>query len=103
MCRRIPTRLVAAVLFTLWANLAAAAFPDRPAHLVVTFRQGRLRPDGAHPWASASGDVWKQPVIIDNKPGAAGSLGTEYAARQPADGYTFMMGNMGPTLVNSLS
>ncbi|AOB30414.1 hypothetical protein AKI39_06435 [Bordetella sp. H567] len=102
MYRRIPTRTVAALLFALWANLAAAAFPDRPVHLVVTFPPGGASDLMARILGQRLGDVWKQPVIVDNKPGAAGSLGTEYAARQPADGYTFMMGNMGPTLVNPL-
>jgi tripartite-type tricarboxylate transporter receptor subunit TctC len=102
MYRRIPTMLAAAVLFALWANVAAAAFPDRPVHLVVTYPPGGASDLMARILAQRLSEVWKQPVIVDNKPGAAGSLGTDYAARQPADGYTFMMGNMGPTLVNPL-
>jgi tripartite-type tricarboxylate transporter receptor subunit TctC len=102
MYRRIPTMLVAAVLFALWANVAAAAFPDRPVHLVVAYPPGGASDLMARILAQRLSEVWKQPVIVDNKPGAAGSLGTDYAARQPADGYTFMMGNMGPTLVNPL-
>ena len=39
---------------------------------------------------------WNQPVIIESKPGAAGSIGMEFAARQAADGYTFVNGNLGP-------
>jgi tripartite-type tricarboxylate transporter receptor subunit TctC len=102
MYRRITTRVVAAVLLALWASVAAAAFPDRPVHLVVAFPPGGASDLMARILGQQLADVWKQPVIVDNKPGAAGSLGTEYAARQPADGYTFMMGNMGPTLVNPL-
>jgi tripartite-type tricarboxylate transporter receptor subunit TctC len=94
--------MVAAVLFALWANVAAAAFPDRPVHLIVTYPPGGASDLMARILAQRLGDAWKQPVIVDNRPGAAGSLGTDYAARQPADGYTFMMGNMGPTLVNPL-
>jgi tripartite-type tricarboxylate transporter receptor subunit TctC len=41
-----------------------------------------------------------QPVIIENKPGAGGGLGTAYVARQPADGYTMVMGNIGPISIN---
>jgi tripartite-type tricarboxylate transporter receptor subunit TctC len=41
-------------------------------------------------------------VIIESKPGAAGSIGMEYTARQPADGYTFVVGNLGPASVNPL-
>lgn len=102
MYRRTWTAMVAAVLFALWANVAAAAFPDRPVHLIVTYPPGGASDLMARILAQRLGDAWKQPVIVDNRPGAAGSLGTDYAARQPADGYTFMMGNMGPTLVNPL-
>jgi tripartite-type tricarboxylate transporter receptor subunit TctC len=47
-------------------------------------------------------DMWGQQVIVENKPGAAGSIGTEYAARQPPDGYSFMIGNSGPVAINPL-
>ncbi|OZI59427.1 Bug family tripartite tricarboxylate transporter substrate binding protein [Bordetella genomosp. 11] len=102
MYPQTTARMAAAALLALWASVATAAFPDRPVHLVVTFPPGGASDLMARILGQRLGDVWKQPVIIDNKPGAAGSLGTEYAARQPADGYTFMMGNMGPTLVNPL-
>jgi tripartite-type tricarboxylate transporter receptor subunit TctC len=48
------------------------------------------------------GEHWGQPVIIESKPGAAGSIGMEYAARQAADGYSFVIGNLGPVAVNPL-
>ncbi|HKC45282.1 MAG TPA: tripartite tricarboxylate transporter substrate binding protein, partial [Burkholderiales bacterium] len=43
---------------------------------------------------------WGQQVIVESKPGAAGSIGMEFAARQPADGYTFVIGNFGPVAIN---
>src|SRR6185503_17132347 len=48
------------------------------------------------------GEVWGQTVIIESKPGAAGSIGMEYAARQAPDGYSFVVGNIGPAAVNSI-
>ena len=45
-------------------------------------------------------ELWGQQVIIESKPGAAGSIGMEFAARQPADGYSFVIGNFGPVAVN---
>jgi tripartite-type tricarboxylate transporter receptor subunit TctC len=93
--------MVAAVL-VLWTTVAAASFPERPVHLVVAYPPGGASDLMARILAQKLSEVWKQPVIVDNKPGAAGTLGTDYAARQPADGYTFMLGNMGPTLVNPL-
>jgi tripartite-type tricarboxylate transporter receptor subunit TctC len=93
--------MVAAVL-VLWTTVAAASFPERPVHLVVAYPPGGASDLMARILAQKLSEVWKQPVIVDNKPGAGGTLGTDYAARQPADGYTFMLGNMGPTLVNPL-
>jgi tripartite-type tricarboxylate transporter receptor subunit TctC len=45
-------------------------------------------------------ELWGQQVIIESKPGAAGSIGMEFAARLPADGYSFVIGNFGPVAVN---
>jgi tripartite-type tricarboxylate transporter receptor subunit TctC len=47
-------------------------------------------------------ELWGQPVIVENKPGAAGSIGMDYAAHQPPDGYSFVIGNLGPVVVNPL-
>src|SRR5207237_3500091 len=47
-------------------------------------------------------DMWGQQVLVENKPGAAVAIGTEYAARQPADGYSFMIANLVPIAVNPL-
>ncbi|HEY6354586.1 MAG TPA: tripartite tricarboxylate transporter substrate binding protein, partial [Burkholderiaceae bacterium] len=46
------------------------------------------------------GDKFKQPFVIDNKPGAGGNLGTEIAIRAPADGYTLLVASVGPIAVN---
>ena len=46
--------------------------------------------------------MWGQQVIVDSRPGAAGAIGMEYAAKQPADGYTFLLGNFGPVVANPL-
>ena len=51
--------------------------------------------------------LWKQPVLVDNRPGAGGIVGTGAAAKSPADGYTLLMGSVGefginPTLYKKL-
>jgi tripartite-type tricarboxylate transporter receptor subunit TctC len=46
--------------------------------------------------------LWGQPIIPDYKPGAGGAIGMEYVANQPGDGYTIVLGNFGPSLVNPL-
>lgn len=70
---------------------AQSVYPNRPVHIIVTYAPG----GGADILARAIGErlheVWGQPVVVDNRPGAGGSVGTEAAARAPADGYTVLM------------
>jgi tripartite-type tricarboxylate transporter receptor subunit TctC len=70
--------------------------------LVVTYPPGGSSDLMGRVLGQKLAEMWGQQVIIDNKPGAAGSIGMEYAARQSADGYTFVIGNLGPTAVNPL-
>ena len=87
---------------TPFAAFAADPYPSRPVKLVVTYPPGGASDLMARIFGLKFGDAIGQSVIVDNRPGAAGALGTEYTAHQPADGYTFMIGNMGPTIVNPL-
>jgi tripartite-type tricarboxylate transporter receptor subunit TctC len=101
--RRTLLRL--ATPFVLLGCAAAAhaqGFPSKPVHLVVTYPAGGSSDLMARIMGQKLGEYWKQPVIIESKPGAAGSIGMEYAARQAADGYTFVIGNLGPALVNPI-
>lgn len=80
----------------------AQSFPAKPVHLVVTYPPGGSSDLMARIMGDKLTEVWKQTVIIENRPGAAGAIGMEYAARQPGDGYTFVIGNLGPALVNPI-
>lgn len=80
----------------------AQSFPNRPVRLVVTYPAGGSSDLMARIMGQKLGALWGQPVVIESKPGAAGSIGMEFAARQPADGYTFVIGNLGPAAVNPL-
>ncbi|WP_408594710.1 Bug family tripartite tricarboxylate transporter substrate binding protein [Limnohabitans sp.] len=85
------------------ASLAQAqSFPNKPVKLVVTYPPGGSSDLMARIMGQKLSEHWGQPVIIESRPGAAGSIGMEYAARQPADGYTFVVGNLGPAAVNPL-
>ena len=77
-------------------------YPSRPVKLIVTYPPGGSSDLMARVFGQKLSEVWGQQVIIESKPGAAGSIGMEYAARQPADGYTFVVGNIGPAAVNPL-
>jgi tripartite-type tricarboxylate transporter receptor subunit TctC len=89
-------RLLAATLCAAGLAGAAAAqdvqsFPSRPVKMVVPFPPGGATDAVARLVGQQLSALWKQPVIIDNKPGAGTVIGTEAVARAPGDGYTIGM------------
>lgn len=83
-------------------TVLAQTFPSKPVRLVVTYPAGGSSDLMGRIMGQKLSVLWGQPVIIESKPGAAGSIGMEFTARQPADGYTFVVGNLGPASVNPL-
>ncbi|MGJ7498028.1 Bug family tripartite tricarboxylate transporter substrate binding protein [Variovorax sp. RT4R15] len=75
----------------------AQAYPSRPITLVVSFEPGGSTDISARAVAQELSAVLGQPVVVDNKPGAGGRIGTKYAALAKADGYTLLWGS-GSTL-----
>lgn len=71
-----------------------SAYPSRPIKLVVAFGPGGSTDVTARALAPKLQDLLGQRIIIDNKPGAGSNVGSEYAARQPADGYTLLLGTV---------
>src|ERR1700694_3245504 len=67
------------------------AYPSKPIALVVPFPPGGVADIVARPAADAMGRFLKQPVIIENKPGAGGGIGMGYVAKAKADGYTLLL------------
>jgi tripartite-type tricarboxylate transporter receptor subunit TctC len=70
--------------------------------LITTYPPGGASDIMARIIAQKLGEIWGQTVLVENKSGANGSIGIEYAARQPADGTSFVIGNMGPVSINPL-
>jgi len=97
---------------TMLAGLAALAgmrslrvaaqpgYPSKPIHIIVPFTPGGSTDILARSLGQALTGAWHQQVIVDNKPGAGGSIGAEAAAKSPADGYTLFMGHIGTLAVN---
>lgn len=80
-----------ALAATLFAELAAAqAYPSRPVRVVVPFPAGSGVDVVARQVVSRTASALGQPIVIDNRAGAGGNIGTEHVARQPADGYTLL-------------
>jgi tripartite-type tricarboxylate transporter receptor subunit TctC len=91
----------AAALALLAAGTAGAqTYPTKPVRLIVTYPPGGSSDLMGRVLGQKLAELWGQQVLIESKPGAAGSIGMEFAARQPADGYSFVIGNFGPVAVN---
>jgi len=78
---------------------AQAAWPAKPIHIVVPFTPGGSTDILARSIGAELNKAWGQAVIIDNVPGAGGSLGADRVAKAPADGYTLLMGHIGTLAV----
>ncbi|MGZ5787234.1 MAG: tripartite tricarboxylate transporter substrate binding protein [Ramlibacter sp.] len=91
--RNTLAALAVAVLAT--AANAQAAWPAKPIHIVVPFTPGGSTDILARSIGAELNKAWGQAVIIDNVPGAGGSLGADRVAKAPADGYTLLMGHIG--------
>jgi len=81
---------------------AADDYPNRPIRVVASQGPGGLSDVFMRALADGLGPILGQSVVVENRVGAAGSIGMEYAAHQVPDGYSFVIGNLGPTVVNPI-
>lgn len=88
---RSRTRRLAALALALSGVTAQAAYPERTVTLVVPFTPGSGSDIIARIVAPKLSERWKQPVIVDNKPGASGNIGANAVAKAAPDGYTLLM------------
>jgi tripartite-type tricarboxylate transporter receptor subunit TctC len=84
-------RIVAALLVFAWTAASAQTFPSRTVVLVVPFTTGTGIDILARAIAPRLSERWKQPVVVDNKPGASGNIGTDFVAKAAPDGHTLMV------------
>jgi len=102
MKRRTILQATASVvpsLATLWAQ-AQEKYPNKAITWVCPYAAGGNADSRSRQVAKAMGTLLGQPIIIDNKAGAGGNIGTEMIARGKPDGYTIGMGNFAPLAVN---
>ena len=93
-------RLLTTVLLCVAALARAQSFPAKPIHLIVPFPPGGGNDTVARAIAHELGPDLGQPMVIDNRPGAGGSVGAELAAKAPPDGYTLFLAGVGSHAVN---
>src|SRR3970282_640979 len=92
---------VAALAGSAGANRALGqTYPAKPIRDVLPFAAGSAVDALARLYAQRMSENWKQQVVVDNRTGANGIIGTELAARSPADGYTVYLGNVATLAIN---
>jgi tripartite-type tricarboxylate transporter receptor subunit TctC len=97
-------RAVACVIATAIACGAAHAqnYPNKLVRFIVTYPPGGSSDVMARIIGQKLTEYWGQTVLIESRPGADGSIGMEFAAKQPADGYVMVLGNFGPVVAKPL-
>ena len=92
------------ICLSIWVGCAslvqAQDFPSKPVKLIVPFPPGGGTDILARPIAQKLSEKWGQTVIVENRGGAGGNIGTKAAADAPADGYTLILGTVGTHAVN---
>ena len=97
---RLLNLLLATVLALFASGLQAQNYPDKPIRIIVSFTAGGTTDILAREVANQLTQRWGVSVIVENKPGAAGNLGTEVVGRAAPDGYTLLANSFGPITIN---
>ncbi len=82
------------------ATVLGQAYPSKPIRVVVPFPPGGTSDTIARTLGQKLTEAWGQQVVVDNRGGVGGSLGAAVAAKSPPDGYTLLVGNVGPVAIN---
>ena len=94
-------RLIVAVLFAAWlVPLQAQGYPARPIRIIVPVATGGIADYYSRVIGSKLHETWGQPVLVENRAGGGGNIGSDIVAKAPPDGYTMVMGFIGSHAVN---
>ena len=97
---RISHRLLAALLLSVMPLASAQNYPTKPVRIVAPFPPGGGLDLVARALGQRLSAVFGQSIIIDNRSGADGMIGTEQVAKAPPDGYTLLISSTGPMVIN---
>src|SRR5256885_16816830 len=85
-------RVAIGLLCALWTSFASAqAWPTKPVKIIVPFTAGSATDILARTFGQKLSEYWGQAVVVENRPGAGGTIGTGIVANPPADGYTLLV------------
>src|SRR5688500_6131706 len=97
---RSPADGYTLLLGTMSSHASAQAYPTKPVRMIVPWAPGGTTDILGRVIAQKMGEKWGQPVLVENRGGAAGNIGGEAAVRSPADGYTLLLGTMSSHAMN---
>jgi tripartite-type tricarboxylate transporter receptor subunit TctC len=88
------------LLLLLPAAALAQPYPNKPIRMIIPFAPGGASDFVGRIIQPKMVELLGQPIVVENKPGAAGNIGAEAAAKSPPDGYTIFLGNVGSVAIN---
>ena len=97
---KMRAMMMALLLVAGGAQAADAPYPTKPIRFICPYAPGGAGDIFTRTIGQKLSEALGQAVVVDNRAGANGGIGTELVARAPADGYTLLMGNAGPMTVN---
>ena len=97
---RIARSILALLAALALAGVTHAQYPTKPVRIVVPYPAGGTSDILARSIGQKLQELWGQPVIVDNKPGATGNVGAEIVAKSPPDGYTLMLADIGSLAIS---
>jgi tripartite-type tricarboxylate transporter receptor subunit TctC len=92
--------VVALMLASTAPGAAELSYPTKAVRIIAAQSAGGITDLLARTFAQKFNEAWKQPVVVENRAGAGGAIGTEAAAKAPPDGYTLLLSSAGPIVIN---
>ena len=96
------SRILGVVLIAVSTTVAAGSWPASPISMIVPYPPGGATDFSARVYAEQLAKILGQPVVVENKAGAAGEIGAQFVVNAKPDGYTVLLGAVGSLAINSL-